>query len=170
LDRPRAPRIQYVCRVEDIDRIEFTDGLAAVMVAAPLLDELPLVGEHRAESEKLARLRRSIRVRGFVPTDPIICRVGMKGRWVVVDGGHRITAARQVMRETWCNLWGPKVAELYFLLFTTPGSWKKLRHLAEAEGALPPEPPEDEPPGGGGAPPSSRPHAAANGCHPSPIC
>ena len=138
-----APKVQYLERIEDIDAIAFTDGLAAVMVAAGLLDALPLVSHERSESERLARLRRSIRARGFVPTMPIICRIGMKGRWVVADGGHRITAARQVMDEWWTNLLGSKVRHLYFLLFTTPRSWQKVRAVAEAQGvSLASSPPE----------------------------
>lgn len=116
--------------VEDLDRIEFTDGLAAVEVPFRLLDAVPFAGETREPSPRLARVIRSIRRQGYRPLDPIICRIGMKGRWVVVDGGHRITAARKVGREWWSNLCGPKVRTLYFLLFTTAGSWSKLRSIA----------------------------------------
>ncbi|MEM6423173.1 MAG: hypothetical protein AAF698_11310, partial [Pseudomonadota bacterium] len=43
------------------------------------------------------------------------------------DGGHRITAARIVGEDFWANLFGRHVRSLYFLLFTTPDSWCKLR-------------------------------------------
>lgn len=124
------PRIQFLRRAEDIDRIEFTDGLAAVEVPFSLIDALPLSNEVRQFGPRLEAVMHSIRRNGFRPTQPIICRVGMKGRWVVVDGGHRITAARIVGREWWANLFGPRVLTLYFLLFTTPGSWSKLRAVA----------------------------------------
>jgi len=124
----RVPRVQYIRKVQDLYDIRFSsDGLAAVEVPFRLLDTLPLVGEKREMGPRLAALVESIRRRGYMPTDPIICRIGMKGRWVVVDGGHRITAARIVGREFWSNLFGPKVRTLYFLLFTTEGSWIKLR-------------------------------------------
>jgi len=130
MTRAPVPRIQYIASAEDLDRIEFTDGLAAVEVPVELLHKLPLVGHERFEGPRLDRLVNSIRDRGYVPTTPIICRIGMKGRWVVADGGHRLTAARIVSSEFWTNFWGKKIATLYFLLFTTPGSWKKVREIA----------------------------------------
>lgn len=132
------PRVQYMRTVEDLDRIEFTDGLAAVEVPFRLLDAVPFAGETREPSPRLARVIRSIRRQGYRPVDPIICRIGMKGRWVVVDGGHRITAARKVGREWWSNLCAPKVRTLYFLLFTTAGSWSKLRSIADGVKAAAP--------------------------------
>ena len=36
----------------------------------------------------------------------ITARVGRRGRWIVVNGGHRITAARRVMRDS-CRRAGP---------------------------------------------------------------
>lgn len=130
MTRPSVPRVQYIATESDLDRIEFTDGLAAVEVPVELLPKLPLSNDQRSDGPRLDRLVQSIRDRGYVPTAPIICRIGMKGRWVVTDGGHRLTAARIVSSEFWTNFWGPKIATLYFLLFTTPGSWKKVREIA----------------------------------------
>ncbi len=147
-DRPpprhRAPRVQVLRRIEDIERIEYTDGLAAVEVPVALLDELPLVNDARMDGPRLVRLMRSIRAKGFTPSDPVICRIGMKGRWVVVDGGHRLTAAKLIAREFWTNLFGPKIDRIYFLLFTTPGSWRKVREAAADIGVrVPPREPPD---------------------------
>ncbi len=130
MERVPAPKIQYLARAEDIDAIVFTDGLAAVEVPFEILDALPLVNERRLDGPRLARVIRSIRDRGYSSTTPIICRVGMKGRWVVVDGGHRITAARRVGRSCLWRLFRRRIGTLYFLLFTTEGSWRKVRAIA----------------------------------------
>ena len=135
----RVPRVQYLRTVQDLYDIEFDEnGLAAVEVPFALLESLPLIGEKREWGPRLERLVNDMRRRGYVPRDPIVCRIGMKGRWVVVDGGHRITAARIVGREFWTNLFGRRVRTLYFLLFTTPASWSKLRPAGSV--AADPEP------------------------------
>lgn len=136
-----VPRLQFPKTPGDLERLRFDDGIAAVMVPFPLLAHVTVTNDRRQESPRLARVRRSIRLRGFVPMRPIICRIGMRGRWVVVDGGHRLTAARQVAGEFWPNLWAPRVRDLYFLLFTTPGSWSKLRAVAGPAVDLPENPP-----------------------------
>lgn len=142
-DASAAPRIQRVRTIDDLEHLFFSDGLAAVEVPFRLLDAVPLSNERRQPGPRLSRLKRAIRRNGYQPREPVVCRVGMKGRWVVTDGGHRITAAREVAREWWTNLFGPKVVTLYFLLFTTPGSWSKIREVAAREGrlgSLPPTP------------------------------
>ncbi|MEL6196520.1 MAG: ParB/Srx family N-terminal domain-containing protein [Pseudomonadota bacterium] len=124
----KAPAMQRVQTVNDLYDIAFSqDGLAAVEVPFAMLPCLPLVGAERNVSPRLDAVVASMRRRGYQANDPIICRIGMKGRWVVVDGGHRITAARIVGEEFWANLFGRHVRSLYFLLFTTPDSWSKLR-------------------------------------------
>ncbi|GMG83495.1 hypothetical protein LNKW23_27080 [Paralimibaculum aggregatum] len=163
-----APKVQYLRSAEDIDRISFQDGLAAVEVPFDLLPALPLSNDERFASPRLARLIRSIRQTGYSSTAPIICRIGMKGRWVVVDGGHRITAARKLGRPCLANLFRRRVGTLYFLLFTTEGSWRKVRAIMDtgldtaAAGTLPPaeagEPgtPGATPPEAGSAPGTGR--------------
>jgi len=47
-------------------------------------------------------------------------RLGRRGRWVIVDGGHRVTAARRVSKEFLTNLFGAKVKTIHFLLYKTP--------------------------------------------------
>lgn len=135
--------VQRVRTVDDLEHLSFTDGLAAVEVSFDLIDAVPLSNAERQPGPRLSRVVRSIRRRGYMPREPIVCRVGMKGRWVVTDGGHRLTAARIVAREWWSNLFHRKVTTLYFLLYTTPGSWSKIREraaLAGTEGDLPPSP------------------------------
>ena len=124
--RAQSPKIFRIRTEADLDRIPFTDGMAAVEVPARLLDKLELKNFKRGESPRLAALERSIRARGFRPTEPITARIGRRGRWIVVDGGHRITAARHVAEEFWTNLFGPKVETLYFVVFTYPESWRKV--------------------------------------------
>lgn len=127
-EQAKAPAMQRVRTVNDLHDIRFdAQGLALVEVPFDLLDALPLVGAERGPGPRLKALVDLVRRRGFSQTDPIVCRIGMKGRWVVIDGGHRITAARIVGREFWANLFGRRIEQLYFLLFTTPQSWSKLR-------------------------------------------
>ncbi|MEL6316064.1 MAG: ParB N-terminal domain-containing protein [Pseudomonadota bacterium] len=122
----RAPALQRVETEEDLEKIEFMDGLAAVEAPAALLDKIAFKNDRRLDSARLAAVEGSIRTRGYVPFDPVIARIGRKGRWVVVDGGHRLTAARRVMRAFWPNLFGPKVRRIYFLLYETPLSRSKM--------------------------------------------
>ena len=120
-----APKLVRVETEEDLDRIPFKNGMAAVEVPAHLLDKLELKNADRGDSLRLRDLEKSIRNKGFRPIEPITARIGKKGRWIVVNGGHRLTAARHVMHEFWANLFGAKVNSFYFILFTNPDSWTK---------------------------------------------
>jgi hypothetical protein len=142
----KAPGVQYVRRKEELEEIVFTDDLAAVEVEAALFEALPLVNDRRADTPRLRRLMRAIRRDGYLPREPVICRIGMKGNWVVLDGGHRLTAVRKLRESCWSRLFPPRIRTLYFLLFTTPGSWSKVRAIARETGATPPVSPPD--PGG----------------------
>ncbi|MEL6207475.1 MAG: ParB N-terminal domain-containing protein [Pseudomonadota bacterium] len=121
-----VPKVFRVETEADLDRIPFVNGMAAIEVPADLLDKLELKNFERGESPRLAALERSIRSRGYQPVEPITARIGRKGRWVVVNGGHRLTAARNVMGEFWTNLFRPKVESLYFVLFADAKSWSKM--------------------------------------------
>jgi len=134
-------RVHYVRRIEDISQITFVDDLAAVEVEPQVLDDLPLVNDRRGAGPRLSAITKSIRQNGYRPSQPIICRIGMKGRWVVVDGGHRITAVRKLLRRPCVWFLRPRIGPLYFLLFTTPGSWSKVRALVVDAGGTPPDAP-----------------------------
>ncbi len=126
----RHAGVQRVASAADLARIRFVDGMAAVEMPYPLLRLVQFKNDHREDSPRLRALLRAIRREGYRPVEPIICRIGQKGRWVVVDGGHRLTAARKVDGEVWTNLFGRKVRDLYFLLFETPRSGAKLKPKA----------------------------------------
>lgn len=121
----RAPKLFRIQTEEDLDRIPFENGMAAVEIPAELLDKLDLKHAERGNSLRLEALERSIRSRGYQPLEPITARIGRKGRWIVINGGHRITAARHIRGEFWTNLFGQKVKNFYFILFTNAESWKK---------------------------------------------
>ncbi|MEL6977698.1 MAG: ParB/RepB/Spo0J family partition protein [Pseudomonadota bacterium] len=126
-----AHDVQYIRNRVDLGRIAFVDGVAAVEVPVELLAHIRFKNADRQPSPRLDAVARSIRDRGFIPTDPIIARIGQKGRWIIVDGGHRLTAARAVSAEFWSNLLQKKVRTLYFLLFETERSWSKCRDRAQ---------------------------------------
>ncbi|MCV6597178.1 MAG: ParB/RepB/Spo0J family partition protein [Mangrovicoccus sp.] len=121
----KLPKLFRVRTEEDLDRIPFQNGMAAVEVPADLLDKLELKHHDRGDSLRLRDLERSIRANGFQPVEPITVRIGRRGRWIVINGGHRLTAAQHIMGEFWSNLFGKKVKNFYFILFTNPESWSK---------------------------------------------
>lgn len=109
--------VRRISRPEEADALAFRDGVAALMIPWRIAKDLPLEGASRPRTRRLDRLVRSIRAKGYRPAEPILCRVDPDGRWMVIDGGHRLTAARQVAGEFWCNLFAPRVRDLYFLVF-----------------------------------------------------
>lgn len=124
--KTRAPDVQIVRTREDFDRIVFTDGVAAVEAPAELLRHIRFKNESRGEGPRLDAVIRSIRDRGYVPTEPIIARIGQKGKWVVVDGGHRLTALKRLAESLWTRLFHRKLGNVYFLLFETERSRAKM--------------------------------------------
>ncbi len=116
------PSHRRVTSVEDLRHVTFVDDWAEVDVPVEALDHLPLVNADRLDSPRLRALMRSMRRFGYTSVKPIVARLGRKGRWVVLDGGHRITAARRVSREFWTNLFHKKVRMLQFQLLRTPHS------------------------------------------------
>ncbi len=129
----RIPKLTRITRPEDLDEIEFVDGLAEVEVPIELLESVPLKHAERLNSPRLDRVVQSIRSEGYSSLEPIVCRVGALGNWVVIDGGHRITAAKRVAQEFFTNLFGGKVGDLTFILFQTPMSYSKLRPKIDIE-------------------------------------
>jgi hypothetical protein len=114
------PGVQWVESTEDLGRIQYFQDMAEIEVPVSALDKLPFKNEDRGQSERLDLVMRSIRRHGYNNSVPIIVRLGRRGRWVVVDGGHRLTAARRVSKEFFANLWHPKVKTVHFLLYKTP--------------------------------------------------
>lgn len=133
--RGRAPSVQYIRKRGDLKRLVFTDGVALVDVPVELVRHIKFKNHRRESSDRLRRLERSVRDRGFSPVEPIIARIGQRGRWIIVDGGHRLTAAQSVAAEFWCNLFSKKVYSLYFLLYETPRSWRKTARPRGADAA-----------------------------------
>ncbi len=135
--------MQYVMRRRDLAHIVFSEDLAMAMVHEAVLPAIAFKNAERADGPRLRRLMRLIRARGYVPTAPIICRIGQKGKWIVVDGGHRLTALRLLRDERWTTRlirlvdflgapapfidrlrrWTTSAQPMvYFLLFTGPRS------------------------------------------------
>lgn len=120
------PDIQRVLSADDFDKIEFVEDMAMIEVPVERLDNLPFKNADRSNSMRLRAVERAIRVRGYDSLQPVIARLGRRGRWVIVDGGHRVTAAKRVSKEFFTNLFGKKVRNLHFLLYRTPLSNTRL--------------------------------------------
>jgi len=133
---PSPPSMQRIRHKTDIAKLVFRDGVAAVMVDGRLLSRIRFKNHKREDSPRLDAVARSIRRWGYQPRDPIVCRIGQKGRWIVLDGGHRLTAARRINKECWTNLFRRKVRDVYFLLYEGERSWAKSGR-PEAAGAPP---------------------------------
>jgi hypothetical protein len=114
------PGVQWVESTEDLDRVEFYDDMAEIEVPISAIEKLPFKNEARGDSVRLDEVMRSIRRDGYNNAEPIVVRLGRRGRWVIVDGGHRLTAARRVSKELFTNLFGAKVRTISFLLYRTP--------------------------------------------------
>jgi hypothetical protein len=114
------PAVQWVETAADLDHVVFYQDMAEIEVPVTALDKLPFKNEDRGDSVRLDMVMRAIRCDGYNNAVPIIVRLGRRGRWVIVDGGHRLTAARRVSREFLTNLFGRKVKTIHFLLYRTP--------------------------------------------------
>jgi len=142
----RAPKWQVLRSLSDLNKIEFVEGLAEVEVPIELVAKLPLKNHERRDSPRLRAVMAGIRARGYSSLEPIVVRIGRAGRWVVVDGGHRLTAAQLVAREYWANLFSPKVGRLSFLVYKTPLSYSRVDTASdhpEADGVQVDVTPED---------------------------
>jgi hypothetical protein len=125
------PGLQWVETATDLDHVEFYEDMAEIEVPVTALDTLPFKNEDRGDSVRLEEVMRAIRRDGYNNAEPIIVRLGRRGRWVVVDGGHRLTAARRVSREILTNLFGRKVQTIHFLLYRTPLTNTRLNEPEE---------------------------------------
>ncbi len=132
MDKCPIPSVQWVESAADLGRIQFYEEMAEIEVPVAALDRLPFKNEDRGDSVRLDEVMRSIRRDGYNNAEPIIVRLGRRGRWVVVDGGHRLTAARRVSREFFTNLFGAKVKTVHFLLYRTPLTNSRLGEAEDA--------------------------------------
>jgi len=114
------PSVQWVESADDLTHVEFYEEMAEIEVPVSALDKLPFKNEDRGDSARLDFVMRSIRRDGYNNAEPIVVRLGRRGRWVIVDGGHRLTAARRVSKEFLTNLFTRKVKTVHFLLYKTP--------------------------------------------------
>ena len=130
--KPVIPGVQWVETAADLDHVEFYENMAEIEVPVTALDKLPFKNEDRGSSGRLDVVMRSIRRDGYNNAEPIIVRLGRRGRWVIVDGGHRLTAARRVSREILTNLFGRKVRTIHFLLYRTPLTNSRLNEPEDA--------------------------------------
>ncbi len=126
------PSVQWVENAADLDHVQFFEEMAEIEVPVSSLDKLPFKNEDRGDSERLETVMRSIRRDGYNNAEPIIVRLGRRGRWVIVDGGHRLTAARRVAKEIVTNLFRQKVKTVHFLLYKTPLTNSRLDEPEDA--------------------------------------
>jgi len=119
-DKIHIPAPRLIRSLDDFAAVEFYNDMTLVDVPVEALDALPLKNDRREDDPRLKQIIRAIRDEGYNSASPIKVRIGRRGNWVVVDGGHRLTAARKVAKEFWCNLFGRKVRTQSFLVYRTP--------------------------------------------------
>lgn len=91
--------MQRLAKPADLDNIVFDHGLATVEVDADLIPRIAFKNAVREDAARVGRLAERIARDGFRPVTPVICRIGRKGKWVVVDGGHRLSALKLLYDE-----------------------------------------------------------------------
>jgi hypothetical protein len=128
----QIPSVQWVESAADLDHIQFFDEMAEIEVPVASLGKLPFKNEDRGDSARLDAVMRAIRRDGYNNAEPIIVRLGRRGRWVVIDGGHRLTAARRISKEFFTNLFNQKVKTVHFLLYRTPLTNTRMDEPEEA--------------------------------------
>jgi hypothetical protein len=101
LARIARMKMQRIETVADLDNIAFDHGLATVEVNADLLPSIAFKNARRGDAARVAALMRRIEDHGYIPLNPVICRIGRKGKWVVVDGGHRLSALKLLYATSW---------------------------------------------------------------------
>lgn len=122
MEETKRPAVLWVEKPEDLEKVVFVDDLAEIEVPVEALDRMPFKNDARGDDPRTERVAESIRSVGYNNLNPIYLRLGRRGRWVVEDGGHRLTAARIVAREFFTNLTGKKVRSIHFILRRTPSS------------------------------------------------
>ena len=104
--------LQRIERKRDLKRIAFTDGFALILFDARLIPEIRFKNDARADAARVRRLARVIAARGYDSSQPVVCRIGQKGKWIVVDGGHRLSALRTLYRTRPCWRLAAAIARL----------------------------------------------------------
>lgn len=114
--------LQRVETEEDLRNLIFHEDMAEIEIPVEALEKLPFTNDHRADSHRLQAVEERIRRYGFDNFDRIVARMGRRGRLSIVNGGHRLTAARNVAKEFWANLTGKKVTTIQMIVFRTINS------------------------------------------------
>ncbi|MEO1264385.1 MAG: ParB N-terminal domain-containing protein [Pseudomonadota bacterium] len=136
----KYPGVQRVETEDDLRNVVFVDDMAEIEIPIAAFDTLPLTNAERIDSDRLRRVEASIRAHGYDNFDRIVARMGRRGRLSIVNGGHRLTAARNVARQFWPNLFGEKVRTIHMFVFRTANSETMI---GVPDGA--PEPPVSHP-------------------------
>ena len=118
----RWPGLQRVETADDLSRIVFVDDMAEIEIPIEAIDNVPWQNAERLDSERYRKVLNSIRLRGYDNFDRITARIGRRGRLSIVNGGHRLKAAKQVAKEWWPNMFGRKVKSIQMIVFRTRNS------------------------------------------------
>lgn len=101
-------------------------GFAEVDLTLDQIRKLHLVNDDRVterENPRFWRLVNAIRDHGYSSSDPLRIFY-LDGTFVLIDGGHRLNAARKVAEEWLSNLFREKVH--YISCLVTPGPLDKM--------------------------------------------
>ncbi len=97
-------------------------GFAEVDLTLDQIQKLHLINDDRGmdrENERFWKLVRAIRDHGYASSDPLRIFY-LDDSFVLVDGGHRLTAARKVAQEWLSNLFREKVNYISCLVTEGP--------------------------------------------------
>lgn len=122
-----APSIIRIRSAEDLDNITFENGVAALEVPIELLPKIRFKNHRRQPSARLDAVKRSIRNHGWSPLEPIVARRSKKGKWVIMDGGHRVTALSEFLGGLAYRLFGARFCPVSGSLYVILHERRKLR-------------------------------------------
>ncbi|WP_420404308.1 hypothetical protein [Nisaea sp.] len=101
-------------------------GFAEVDLTLDQIQKLHLINDDRGtdrQNDRFWRLVRAIRDHGYASSDPLHIFY-LDDSFVLVDGGHRLSAARKVAEEWLSNLFREKVH--YISCLVTPGPLENM--------------------------------------------
>jgi len=127
---------------DDILKLRLQDGFIVAEVDPALFISANIRNAERQSGPRLHKVVRSIMSKGYRPTMPITLRVGPDGVAEVLDGGHRITALRHILRHPIRRRLAPPISSVYVVVFVDKLSWtaegaKMPEFLVEIQGNLP---------------------------------